>query len=48
LAGALLVRHAPHAVADAYCSTRLTGQHESMLGTLPGKSDFAAIIERAR
>jgi putative acyl-CoA dehydrogenase len=47
LAGALLVRHAPHAVADAYCSTRLTGQHASMLGTLPANSDFAAIIERA-
>jgi putative acyl-CoA dehydrogenase len=47
MAGALLVRHAPHAVADAYCSTRLAGAHASMLGTLPDGSDFATIIDHA-
>jgi putative acyl-CoA dehydrogenase len=47
LAASLLVRHAPAAVADAYCATRLTGLQASMLGTLPGSVDLAAIIERA-
>jgi putative acyl-CoA dehydrogenase len=47
LAAALLVRHAPPAVADAYCATRLTGIHASMLGALPGSVDLGAIVERA-
>src|SRR3954468_10536063 len=35
LQASLLVRHAPSAVADAYCATRLTGDHGYSFGTLP-------------
>ena len=46
-AGSLLVRHAPAAVADAYCATRLAGDWGHTYGTLPAGVDTAAIIERA-
>jgi putative acyl-CoA dehydrogenase len=43
----LLVRHAPAAVADAFCASRLAGSGHRQFGTLPGGVDCAAIIERA-
>ena len=44
--GALLVRHAPAAVADAFCASRLGGDWGNAYGTLPPSLDFASIIER--
>jgi putative acyl-CoA dehydrogenase len=46
-AGSLLVRNAPHAVADAYCASRLAGDWGTTFGTLPAGTDTAAIIKRA-
>jgi len=46
LQGALLVRHAPAAVADAFCASRLGGDWGNVYGTLPASLDFASIIER--
>jgi len=40
------VRHAPHAVSDAFCASRLTGERGLQYGTLPAGTDFEAIIER--
>lgn len=48
LEGSLLVRHAPHAVADAFCAARLAGDGGLEYGTLPAGTDFEAIIARAR
>ncbi|MBE3558529.1 MAG: acyl-CoA dehydrogenase family protein, partial [Ktedonobacteraceae bacterium] len=48
LQGALLVQHAPPAVADAFCASRLGGDWGRAFGTLPRGIDAAAIIERAR
>ncbi|MGH8508276.1 MAG: DNA alkylation response protein, partial [Gammaproteobacteria bacterium] len=48
LQGALLLRHAPAMVAEAFCTARLGDDHRSSFGTLPGGTDFEAIIERAR
>ncbi len=45
---ALLVRHAPAAVADAFCASRLGGQGGRAFGTSPAGTDHAAIIERHR
>ncbi|MFI4991455.1 MAG: isovaleryl-CoA dehydrogenase [Solirubrobacterales bacterium] len=47
LQGSMLVRHAPAAVADAFCASRLGGDGGLEYGTLPAGSDFEAIIERA-
>ncbi|MET7967112.1 isovaleryl-CoA dehydrogenase [Micromonospora sp. NPDC005305] len=47
LQGALLVRHGHPAVADAFCASRLSGDHGQAFGTLPSGVDFAAIIARA-
>ncbi len=47
LQGALLVRHAPAAVADAFCAARLGGEAGRVYGTLPAGVDAKAIIERA-
>jgi putative acyl-CoA dehydrogenase len=47
LQGALLVRHGHPAVADAFCASRLDGQHGSAYGTLPAGVDTAAILARA-
>jgi putative acyl-CoA dehydrogenase len=47
LQASLLVRHAPAAVADAFCATRLAGQGGRVYGTLPAGVDAGAIIERA-
>ncbi|MFE1796810.1 acyl-CoA dehydrogenase family protein [Streptomyces sp. NPDC059517] len=47
LQGSLLVRHAPAAVADAFCATRLGGDWGHSFGTLPTASDLTAILDRA-
>ena len=47
LQGSLLVRHAPAAVADAFCATRLAGDWGLAFGTLPRGVDVAAIVRRA-
>jgi putative acyl-CoA dehydrogenase len=47
LQGALLVRHGHPAVADAFCASRLDGQHGQEYGTLPAGVDTAAILARA-
>ncbi|WP_037571411.1 acyl-CoA dehydrogenase family protein [Phaeacidiphilus oryzae] len=46
LQGSLLVRHAPAAVADAFCASRLAGDRGLALGTLPSGTDFTALLER--
>ena len=43
----LLLRHAPHAVADAFCATRIGGAGGMHYGTLPAGADVAAILDRA-
>ena len=48
LAGALLVQHAPPALADAFCASRLGGDWGRTLGTLPRGVDLAALVERAQ
>ena len=48
LQGSLLVRHAPHAVSDAFCASRLAGEGGRQFGTLPAGVDFEAIVERGR
>jgi putative acyl-CoA dehydrogenase len=45
--GSLLVRHAPVAVADAFCGSRLGGDWGIAFGTLPVGVDTSAIIARA-
>jgi putative acyl-CoA dehydrogenase len=46
LQGSLLVRFAPHAVADAFCATRFGGM-EGAFGALPGGLDLATVLARA-
>jgi putative acyl-CoA dehydrogenase len=45
---ALLVRHAPPAVADAFCVSRLDGDWAPTFGTLPAGVDVASVIEFGR
>jgi putative acyl-CoA dehydrogenase len=45
---ALLIRTAPPAVSFAFCDSRLGGNWGQAFGTLPGTTDFDAIIERAQ
>ena len=47
LQGSLLVRHAPAAVADAFCASRLARDWGGALGTLPPGLDLDAVLERA-
>ena len=47
LQAALLVKHAPAAVADAFCASRIEGQAGAAFGTLPRGLDLRAIVERA-
>ena len=42
----LLVRHAPPAVADAFCASRLAGGGGLQYGTLPAGADTEAILAR--
>jgi putative acyl-CoA dehydrogenase len=46
LQGALMVRHAPPAVADAFVASRLAGDSGRAFGTLPPGVDFGAIVAR--
>jgi putative acyl-CoA dehydrogenase len=46
LQGSLLVRHAPPAVADAFCAARLGDDAGLNYGTLPPGADVAAIVAR--
>jgi len=48
LQGSLLVRHAPPAVADAFCASRLSpGGHGYVFGDLPAGVDADAVLARA-
>ncbi|WP_328833005.1 MULTISPECIES: acyl-CoA dehydrogenase family protein [unclassified Streptomyces] len=47
LQASLLVRHAPAAVADAFCATRLAGDWGHSFGTLPDSADLDTILTRA-
>ncbi|HVV66143.1 MAG TPA: acyl-CoA dehydrogenase family protein [Rhizomicrobium sp.] len=47
LQASLLVRHSPHAVADAFCATRLADRPGFVYGALDAKVDEDAIIARA-
>lgn len=46
LQGSLLVRHAPAAVADAFCATRLGRDWGGALGTMPPGLDLAGVLDR--
>jgi putative acyl-CoA dehydrogenase len=46
LQGSLVLRHSPPEVAEAFCSTRLTGSR--VYGTIPAEVDLAGIVERHR
>jgi putative acyl-CoA dehydrogenase len=46
LQGSLLVRHAPAAVADAFCASRLAGDAGLQYGTLPPGTGVQAIVAR--
>jgi putative acyl-CoA dehydrogenase len=47
LQGSLLLRHAPSAVADVFCATRLGGDWGAVLGTLPAGTAVDKIVDRA-
>ncbi len=47
LQGALLVQHAPAAIADAFCTTRLAGNWGQAFGTMPAGLALDEIIARA-
>ncbi|MFJ5039972.1 DNA alkylation response protein [Streptomyces parvulus] len=47
LQASLLVRHAPPAVADAFCATRLGGDWGHAFGTLPDSADLDGVLARA-
>ena len=47
LEAALLVKHAPPAVADAFCASRLENEAGGAFGTLPAGIDTRPIVERA-
>lgn len=46
-AGSQLLRHAPNAVADAFCASRLDRDWGGALGTLPTGLDLGPVIERS-
>ncbi len=47
LQASLLVRFAPAEVADAFCATRLGGDYNGTLGTLPPGTDLPFLLARA-
>ena len=47
LQGAILARHAPSAVADAFCATRLGGDWGRAFGTLPSSADIDGVLAAA-
>jgi putative acyl-CoA dehydrogenase len=46
LQAALLIKHAPASVADAFCAARLGGD-SGAFGLMPRGTDLRAILERA-
>jgi putative acyl-CoA dehydrogenase len=48
LQAALLLRHGDPDVADAFCASRLGGDHGGAFGTLPAGLALRALAERAR
>ncbi len=48
ISGALLVQHAPNAVSESFCSSRLERDWGSAFGTLNVSARFQEIIERSR
>ena len=48
LSAALLVQHSPKEVVDAFCVARLGRDGGKAFGTLPGRVECTAIIDRAR
>lgn len=48
LQGAILVQHAPAAVARAFCASRLSSPRGLIFGTLPAGTDLDTIIDRSR
>jgi putative acyl-CoA dehydrogenase len=47
LEGSLMVRYAPPAMVDAFCSSRLSGDWGHAFGTLPSGTNYRAILARA-
>jgi len=47
LQAALLVRHAPAVVADAFCASRIDGDSGGTFGALSNNVDCVAIVSRA-
>ena len=47
LQAGLLIKHAPAAVADAFCASRLDGDGGSTFGLLPRGVDLRTIVDRA-
>jgi putative acyl-CoA dehydrogenase len=47
LQASLLLRHAPAAVADAFCASRLDGDWGAVLGTLPAGVPVRLVVDRA-
>ncbi|WP_222195650.1 acyl-CoA dehydrogenase family protein [Modestobacter italicus] len=47
LQAGLLLRHAPAAVADAFCATRLAGDWGGVLGTLPPGVPVRQLVDRS-
>jgi putative acyl-CoA dehydrogenase len=45
--GSLLLRHAEPAIADAFCASRLAGDHGGAFGTLPAGLDLGGIARAA-
>ena len=48
LQGAILVQHAPPAIASAFCVSRVSHEKRLVFGTLPAGTDFEVITERSR
>lgn len=47
LQGALLIRHGPANVAEAFCASRLAPRYRGAFGTLPKSVDLDALVDRA-
>jgi putative acyl-CoA dehydrogenase len=47
LQAALLIKHSPTAVAEAFRASRLVGENSGAFGTLPRGLDLRTIVERA-
>ncbi|TDT33058.1 putative acyl-CoA dehydrogenase [Naumannella halotolerans] len=45
--GSLLLQYSSPAVADAFCATRLDRDWGGAFGTMPARTDFGAIVDRA-